>query len=347
MGGNCCGGERESEKEIFTTAEDVINRNSLKKMRSRRKNFLFTKKEVKAMNSDLKNLLKKKFSNIDSSLQFTEISPTTFDEILNKNPYYKRIINNLEDELIDIIFEDDTEYENIVPIKITDSSGDKQYYKGSYNSEGKCHGPGIWCKNNNIYFGNFHNDEFSGKGIFIHKNGNYYFGDWKHNKCNGKGSLVIDGIEAYNGDYKDNKKCGEGIENLNNLDVYYGHFYNDQKKGNGKYIFSNGTSYEGTFNNSTIDGTGKIRFNDGKKYNGELKDGEINGKGEFSYNNGIKFKGEYIMNKKNGSGEYIWPDGKKFKGNWKNDIPEGNGIYEDKDNKISEVIKYKNGHINS
>ena len=77
------------------------------------------------------------------------------------------------------------------------------------------------------------------------------------------------------------------------------------------------------------------------------QDGEISGKGELFYENGIRFKGEYLKNKKNGDGEYIWPDGKKFKGKWKEDIPQGKGIYEDKENKISESIKYKNGHIDA
>lgn len=345
MGGQCC--ECNShEKEIFTTAEEIYeNGDSPTKFRSKRTYILSSQKELKELNSDLKKLLAKKFSKIDSKIKFTAISPSTFDEILNKNPYYKRLINNLKQELSDILYEDDTKYDDIVPIKIIDSYGDVQYYQGSYNILGKCHGPGTWCKQNNIYFGNFYNDEFSGKGVFISSNGNYYFGDWKHNKCNGQGSLVIDGIEAYHGDYKDNKKWGEGIENLSNLDVYFGHFYNDIRKGNGKYIFSDGTAYEGIFNNSKIDGNGKIKFNDGKKFNGEFKDGEINGKGELNYENGIKFKGEFTMNKKNGNGEYIWPDGKKFKGIWKDDIPQGQGTFEDKENKISEVIKYKDGKI--
>ena len=346
MGEKCCKGEKEyeNENEIFSSRETRTEESPIK-VRTKRKNILFSKKSLNKLNTDLKLLLTKKFSKIDSNIKFTEISQEKFDEILNKNIHYKRIINNLKEEINNILFEDKLKYENIVPIKITDTSGDIQYYQGSYNSEGKCSGPGIWYKNNNIYFGNFSNDEFYGKGLFINSKGDYYFGYWKHNKCNGKGNLVIDDIEVFQGDFKDNKKWGEGVENFKNCDVYYGHFYNGEKNGNGKYIFNDGNAYEGTFKNSKMEGDGKIKFNDGKKYIGEIKIGNINGKGELFYENGIKFKGEYFMNKKNGCGEYIWPDGKKFKGKWKNNIPEGQGTFEDKENKIIEIIKYKEGHI--
>lgn len=345
MGGNCCKGELDNEKEIYTMADDdiTLERSSSKKKRSKRENLLFSKKALNELKSDLRKLLTNKFRSINSNIEFEEISMTKFEEILNRNIHYKRIMGILKEEINDILFEEETKYDNIVPIKIT-ASKVIQYYQGSFNSEGKCHGPGIWFQNNNIYFGNFYNDEFSGQGVFIDPKGNYYFGEWKHNKCNGRGNLVVDGIQAYQGDFKDNKKWGEGIENLNNTDVYYGHFYKEEKNGNGKYIFSEGSAFEGTFNNSRITGSGNIKFNDGKKFTGEFENGEINGKGELVYDNGIKFKGEYLMNKKNGKGEYIWPDGQKFEGYWKNNILE-QGIFEDKKNKIKETIKFRNGKL--
>ena len=343
MGSDCCKGEY--EKEIYTIEDEEtrIGEFSSKKKSLKIKDFLFSKKNQNRLNPDLKKLLTKKFYSINQNIKFDEMSMQNFEEILKKNNYYKRIINNLKEEINNILFADNIKYVNIVPIKIS-FSGVTQYYQGSYNSEGKCHGPGIWSQKNNIYIGNFYNDEFSGKGIFIDSKGNYYFGDWKHNKCNGQGNLIIDGIQAYQGDFKDNKKWGEGIENLKNSDVYFGHFYKEEKNGNGKYIFSEGSAYEGNFNNSKINGKGSIKFNDGKKFIGEFENGIIKGKGELYYDNGIIFKGEYLKNKKNGNGEYIWPDGKKFKGIWKNNILE-QGTFEDKENKIKESIRYKNGKI--
>ena len=338
MGCKLCKSENDNEKEIYTFEEEKPNR------QAKIKDILLKNKSPNKLNSTLEKLLTKKFSSIDSNISFCEISVDKFEEILNKNAYYKRTLNNLKEEIKDILFEDDIKYDNIIPIKIKGPSGEIQYYQGSYNSEGKCHGPGTWVQNGNIYFGNFCNDEFSGKGIFINEKGDYYFGDWNHNKCNGQGSLIIDGIETYQGDFKDNKKWGEGIENIKNLDVYFGHFYNGEKNGNGKYIFCDGSAYEGKFNKSIIDGNGKIKFNDGKKFVGEFQNGIITGNGELSYENGVKFKGEYLMEKKNGNGEYIWPDGKKFKGKWKDNKLE-QGIFEDKENKIVEKIDNKNGII--
>ena len=346
MGDFCCKEKRQIDEEIIVTS--ITNIESSPTKVSKRSNTLFSStKKYDKLDSDLNQLLIKKFSKIDQGIKFEVISPKKFNEILNKNKYYKRIIKSLKEEIDNILYEENTEYDDISPIKIVDSSGEIQYYQGCFNQKGQCHGPGTWIKNNNIYFGNFYNDEFSGKGLFIKSKGDYYFGDWKHNKCNGYGIEVIDGIIVYEGEFNDNKKSGEGIEHYDNNDVYVGHFYKGIKKGNGKYIFSDGTTYEGTFNKSNIDGNGKIKFNDGKKYVGEFKEGEITGKGELFYENGIKFKGEYLKNKKNGEGEYNWPDGKKFKGKWKEDIPEGQGSYEDKENKIYESIKYKNGHINA
>lgn len=341
----CCKEKREYDQDLILTNE--TNRESIITKRSKRSNTLFSlKKKYEKLDSDIKQLLTRKFSKIDSGIKFEAISPNKFNEILKKNEHYKRIINSLKEEIDNFVYEEEIEYDDIYPLKIESSSGDIQYYQGCFNTKGQCHGSGTWVKDNNIYFGNFCNDEFSGNGIFINSKGEYYFGDWKHNKCDGKGRIVIDDIIVFEGEFSNNEKCGEGIEHYKNSDVFFGNFYKGIKKGNGKYIFSDGTTYEGTLNKSKIDGDGKIKFNDGKKYIGQFKDGEISGKGELIYDNGIKFKGEYLKNKKNGEGEYIWPDGKKFKGKWKEDVPQGQGTYEDKENKILESIKYKNGHIN-
>ena len=342
MGSECCKIEKNPDREIYTleTLETEIGKSksitSNRRQKSKEFEIFSTKKKYNELNIDLKNLLTKKFSLIDKNIKFEEISIEDFENILNKNKHYKRIINNLSEDLDKIFYEEDNiVYEDIVPIKIyLEPNGKPQYFQGNYNIEGKAVGQGILIKNNDIYFGNFSKDKFNGKGIFINSKGNYYFGDWKNNKIEGKGQLIIDGIEAYKGDFKKNKKDGKGIE-----------FKNNKKIGNGKYIFSNGDIYEGEFNNAIIDGKGKIKFKDGKIYEGDFKKGKIEGKGQLNYDNGIIFKGEFIKNKKEGKGEYIWPDGKTFQGNWKDDIPEGNGIFEDLDNELFEEIIYENGII--
>ena len=292
----CCKEKRENDHDLILSKETNLESSITK--RSKRSNTLFSlEKKYEKLDSDLKRLLTNKFSKIDKEIKFEAISQNKFNEILNQNEHYKRIINSLKEEIDNFYYEEEIEYDDIYPIKIEDSSGDIQYYQGCFNYKGQCHGPGTWVKNKNIYFGNFCNDEFSGKGILIKPDGKYYLGDWKHNKCNGKGNIVIDGINVFEGEFNDNEKCGEGIEHYQNNDVFVGNFYKGIKKGHGKYIFNDGTTYEGTFNKSEIDGEGKIKFNDGKKYIGQFKEGEISGKGELSYENGIKFKGEYLNKK--------------------------------------------------
>ena len=351
MGSKCCETERNYEKEILTLDSQIsISKNSTLIKNSLRKEleFFSLKKQFNKLDSDLKKLLTKKFALIDENIKFEEITISEFENILNENIYYKRIITNLSDELNNIIFfEDDIVYNNIVPIRIfRDKKGNSQLYQGSFNSEGKAYGQGIWVKNNNFYFGNFYNDKFNGTGVFIDSKGNSYFGNWKNNQMEGKGRFIINGIESYKGFLRDNKKNGTGVENYNNYDVYYGEFFNNKKKGKGKYIFSNGDIYEGDFKNSKIEGKGKIKFKDGKIYEGDFKNGKMEGKGELIYDNGIRYIGGFIKNKKNGNGEYIWPDAKIFKGVWEKDIPKGKGNYEDIENNIFEEIVYKNGKIN-
>ena len=355
--GSCCSKSGNSpERELYTLDTFDTRIGQSKTFRSIVSNYeqkikefeiFSTKKKYNELNPDLKNLLIKKFALIDKNIKFEEISLTDFENILNQNLYYKRIINNLSEDL-DKIFNDEVNivYEDIVPIKIyLEPKGKPQYFQGNYNSEGKAVGQGIWVKNNDIYYGNFSKDKFNGKGIFINSKGNYYFGDWKNNKIEGKGQLILDGIEAYKGDFKKNKKDGNGIENYKNYDVYCGEFKNNKKIGIGKYIYSNGDIYEGEFNNTIIEGKGIIKFKDGKTYEGDFKKGKLDGKGQLNYDNGIIFRGEFIQNKKEGKGEYIWPDGKTFQGNWKNDIPDGKGIFEDIDNEIFEEIIYENGNL--
>ena len=351
MGSECCKFERDYETEIVTLESDLENSRELASYRKSKTtteiDFLSTNKQYNILNSDLKKILTNKFQLIDKNIKFEEIKPKKFENILNRNIFCHRIISNLKEDLKNMKYEEDNiAYKDIIPIKIFSyKKGNEQYYQGSFDSEGKAHGKGIWIKNSNIYFGNFSNDKFNGKGLFINTKGNYYFGEWKDNKIEGKGEFIIDSIETYKGNLKENKKNGTGVENYKNYDVYYGEFIDNKRNGKGKYLFSNGDIYEGEFKNSNIEGKGKINFKDGKKYEGDLKGGKMEGKGEFTYDNGIKFRGKFIRNKKEGKGEYIWPDGKIFQGYWKNDIPEGKGIFKDLDNEIFEEIIYNNGII--
>ena len=212
MGSECCKFERDYETEIVTLESDLENSRELALYRKSKTtaeiDFLSTNKQYNILNSDLKKILTNKFQLIDKNIKFEEIKPKKFENILNRNIFCHRIISNLKEDLKNMKYEEDNiAYKDIIPIKIFSyKKGNEQYYQGSFDSEGKAHGKGIWIKNSNIYFGNFSNDKFNGKGLFINTKGNYYFGEWKDNKIEGKGEFIIDSIETYKGNLKENKK---------------------------------------------------------------------------------------------------------------------------------------------
>lgn len=342
--GSCeCARELIGDTEIIKPKDSEIQEI---KYKSTRLNILYRMKRTQKLDDSLKSLLFDKFGSTNEELVFSEITREEYVEILKKNKFYQRMIKNFKEELNCIRFEEDVEYENVNPIKVEDCNGEIQYYQGSYNKEGKCHGFGIWSKDGDIYFGNFKDDEFSGQGLFINKNGGCYFGKWCEGKCNGKGQLIINDIMTYEGEYNNNKKEGKGIENFPDGGVYVGTFKGDQRDGKGKYIFPDGSIYEGNFKESQCDGFGKIYWSDGKNYIGKFSDGKINGRGEYTYKNGVIYSGGFENNKKQGDGEYKWPDGKMFQGKWINNKLNGDGIFIDINNGINEVIHYKEGKIN-
>ena len=161
MGNDCCKIEKNPDREIYTleTLETEIGKSksitSNRRLKSKEFDIFSTKKKYNELNIDLKNLLTKKFSLIDKNIKFEEISIEDFENILNKNKHYKRIINNLSEDLDKIFYEEDNiVYEDIVPIKIyLEPNGKPQYFQGNYNIEGKAVGQGILIKNNDIYFG--------------------------------------------------------------------------------------------------------------------------------------------------------------------------------------------------
>ena len=261
-----------------------------------------------------------------TSPKFFEISEDELLSILNRNESAKDIINFYSPQINSIKYEIDVKYKDITPIKVLDPEGGIQYYKGGFNSQGQCHGKGIWIKDYDIYIGNFRNDEFHGTGLFITEQGDYYFGNWKNSQCNGYGSLMMDKKLVYQGNFKNNKKEGYGEERYPNGDMYKGAFYDGEKNGKGQYIFMDGSRYDGNFRDSKYSGFGQISLRGGDYIRGEFKDGKLNGQGDFSWVDGTKFVGNFLDDIKNGEGTYVWKDGKSYKGVWDNNDVCGKGL---------------------
>ena len=145
---------------------------------------------------DLKISLIKKICTKNDYLVLKPITNEEFNNQLKNKPVFYRIKNQLKDKLRQISF-DESYYQNACAFKITDvSSGEVQYYKGSFDSSGNCSGEGLWLNNYNIYYGNFRDDTFNGEGVFMNTRGDYYFGSWENGVPNGNGFIVFNGLKV-------------------------------------------------------------------------------------------------------------------------------------------------------
>ena len=253
-------------------------------------------------------------------IKISTLSLPEEEKIQNRNEYFSQIINKFTPQLDQIEYENDVKYRDIPPIKVLDPNGGSQYYQGGFNQKGQCHGKGIWIKDYDIYLGNFRNDEFYGKGLYISEHGEYYFGEWKNSLCNGLGNLTINNKLIYDGNFKNGKKEGYGEEKYIEGDMYKGGFYNGEKNGRGQYIFKDGTRYDGNFKNNKYNGFGQISLSNGDFIRGQFKDGKLNGEGDVNWNDGSKFVGNFVDDKKYGKGTYVANDGQIYKGMWEDNI---------------------------
>lgn len=299
--------------------------------------------EYDAYNRDLKISLIKKICSKNDYLVLKPISNEEFNNQLKNKPVFYRIKNQLKAQLHQIEF-DESFYTNVSAFKVTNvSTGEIQYYKGSFDSSGNCSGEGLWLNNYNIYYGNFRDDVFNGLGVFMNTRGDYYFGQWVNGVPNGYGFIVFNGIKAYEGQFLDGQKCGNGTEQFPGGDTYQGEFANGQREGQGKYKYAGGAMYNGGMKNSKFDGEGTFIWSNGQKYNGGFNNGKMNGHGTFTWKDGSSFSGYYTNNVKQGEGEYKWNNGSMLQGHWINNKPNGNSTYVTKG--FKESLSYQEGTI--
>ena len=299
--------------------------------------------EYDAYNRDLKISLIKKICSKNDYLVLKPISNEEFNNQLKNKPVFYRIKNQLKAQLHQIEF-DNSFYTNVSAFKVTNvSTGEIQYYKGSFDSSGNCSGEGLWLNNYNIYYGNFRDDVFNGLGVFMNTRGDYYFGQWVNGVPHGYGFIVFNGIKAYEGQFLDGQKCGNGVEQFPGGDTYQGEFANGQREGQGKYKYAGGAMYNGGMKNSKFDGEGTFIWSNGQKYNGGFNNGKMNGHGTFTWKDGSSFSGYYTNNVKQGEGEYKWNNGSMLQGHWINNKPNGNSTYVTKG--FKESLSYQEGTI--
>ncbi|MCL1793733.1 MAG: hypothetical protein FWG34_07675 [Oscillospiraceae bacterium] len=145
-----------------------------------------------------------------------------------------------------------------------------------------------------IYYGDFKNDEKTGKAEIYSANGDIYIGYIEHGKKNGEGYFIWgDDGSSYSGTFADNMKNGFGLYRFADGSVYEGEYANDIKQGKGKFIWFNGDMYEGD-------------------YEGDL----YKGFGRYTWANGDYYEGDFDHNTLHGIGTYYWASGRTYTGYW-------------------------------
>ena len=170
---------------------------------------------------------------------------------------------------------------------------DGSIFKGLF-IYGHAYGYGIFTHSKeNIYKGEFHNDEINGFWEYQYKKMIINYGCWVNS------SLLGIGFEKWKDSY------------------YSGCFLNGQKNGIGIYIWKNKSKYEGEWKDYYMNGYGIYYFSDGRKYIWEWKNNYMNGLGIYKWKNDKKYFGFFKNGVKNGFGIFSLLNDKYVIGFWK------------------------------
>lgn len=163
---------------------------------------------------------------------------------------------------------------------------------------------------NGIYYGDLHNNQPHGSGIYNDLKC-IYTGCWTLGNKNGNGKLytkdkVFEGTFENNQRhigtcvYSDNNKFIGTYQNEMRLygtyqwpigDVYIGEWYQGHPHGCGEYRWADGRCYIGTWVNNYCEKFGFFKFPDGHKYKGNWEKGHRAGFGIFQYQKNILYQG--------------------------------------------------------
>lgn len=304
------------------------------------KEFQMPKKEEKINEETILKEIRTRFEQPMSSLE--TINPEEFDKKLYSFPNVKELFKEYESQISEQssknvptlnpainLDSEDKLIELPKPVKYSDEDGNFELFKGSVNKNFDLTGKGYQITNDYLYYGNFQNNKFNGKGLMINENGSSLFGDWINGACTGKGKLIINDKLEYEGDFVNNIRQGYGIEKYPDGSIYEGEFQDGKKNGKGKCKISKGETYEGEFKDDLFNGEGIYKWSlEQREYIGHFKNGNMDGKGINKFKDGSVYEGNYKNGLKNGYGKYSWPNGKVFYGSWLNNKLHGNGYYE-------------------
>ena len=129
-------------------------------------------------------------------------------------------------------------------------------------------------QDNSRYLGELLEGKRANKGIYYYKNGDIYFGDWKDDKFHGKGVYIFAKGERYEGELANGFKTGNGDYQYLNGNFYQGQWREDKKQGFGVYTYLlTGEKYEGEWDKGLKHGKGTFLFSYGDKYEGGFAKG--------------------------------------------------------------------------
>ena len=152
--------------------------------------------------------------------------------------------------------------------------GIKKIYKGdlkNYKKEGK----GIITCQNYTYEGDLVDDKKQGKGKIIYNlNQNVYVGEFNNDDINGYGLYTFKNMHIYEGNFLNGQFHGKGTYKWPDGCYFKGEYINGLREGNGEYKFINGKIYKGPFTNGKPNGKGIIIVN-GNNINCEFKNGQL------------------------------------------------------------------------
>ena len=175
--------------------------------------------------------------------------------------------------------------------KLVSSNGNE--YEGDFVKD-KYHGKGTAYNrsDNNLYVGEFKNNEKSGQGMIRTKN--YTFnGQFRNDRENGIGTLKDKEGNVYEGPYKNGLMHGK-IKHLKNGEFRFeGNYAAGKKSGEGREAFADGSTYTGTYKVNRYHGKGKRTFANGDVYDGNFKDGLYDGKGRLVMKDGTVKEGKW------------------------------------------------------
>lgn len=148
-----------------------------------------------------------------------------------------------------------------------------------------------------MYFGEWKNDLFHGKGTYYWIDGTTYVGEFYRGQIYGKGKLTKSSGETYEGFFVNGVRHGRGKSNWVNGDKHVGYWWDGDISGRGTYTWANGGVFDGKFKNDLRSGKGVETFAEGSKFVGTWREGKIYGNGIFTDSNGNVIEGKWTNEK--------------------------------------------------